>query len=246
MAEGNAIQLTDSPEVIGVEVTALALRKKVQDLDEKIKLFAKIATAEQFEQVAEIGIQAATAEKEALEFYEPECKQLHAMWKAKTDERASVAGPAERIKKLAGRLTGEWTAEQERKRLEEIRRQEEIERQKAETEVIEEAAILEKEGRVEEAEALISSPVPIAPVNVASNVPKVRGMSAPRGTYKAVIKNLRLLVKAVAEGKVRLEAIEGNQSFLDSQARAFMSTENMAFPGVEVEFTSASSFKRRK
>src|SRR5208282_2085634 len=134
MAEGKLI-LTDSPEpqTVGIEVTALALKKRVQDLDEQIKAFAKIATAEQYELVADLGREAATVVKEAEEFYAEEVGNLYRLWKAKTTERASITDPAENIKKLAGRLCGEWQQEKERERQEEIRRLEEEERQKAET-----------------------------------------------------------------------------------------------------------------
>ena len=222
-------------------VTALALSKRVQDLDLRIKQFSKLASVEQYQDVAAIGIDAAKAKKDAEAFYADEIAVLHGTWKAKCNERSSIVDPAERIKNLAGRLCGEWQQEAERKRREEERRQEEEQRRLAETEALETAAALEKEGRTEEAEAIISTPVDVAPVSVATTVPRVNGVSKPRERYIPEVTNLILLVKAVAEGKVPLKALEANMVFLRQQATSL--GEEMRYPGVKVKKEAKSAFK---
>ena len=164
-------------------VTALALRKKVQDLDEAIKLFAVIATPEQYTIVANYGRDAAALVKEAEGFYAGEIATMYRQWKNKTAERASITDPAENIKAIAGRLCGAWQQEAERLRKEEERKQEEQQRKLAEDEAVETAVALEAQGRHEEAEAIVSTPVDVAPVSVASNVPRVNGVSTVSYTH---------------------------------------------------------------
>lgn len=222
-------------------VTALVLKKRVSDLDSQIKQFANLATAEEYETVANFGRAASRIIREAEEFYEPEVKRLHSLWKDKTTERASITGPAEQIKNLAARLCGEWQQQQERERLEAERRLEEEQRRLAETAVIEEAAALEKDGRVEEAQALIEAPVAVAPVAVATNVPKVAGVSRPRDNWTAEVTNFQLLIKAVAEGKVPTMAVQANMTFLNQQARSMKG--QLSYPGVRVRNDPKAAFR---
>jgi len=69
----------------------------------------------------------------------------------------------------------------------------------------------------------------------------VSGVSAPRKTWKAKVTSLVLLVKAVAEGIVPIQAIEANQKFLDNQARAMHGVLN--YPGVKAEDSSKVAFR---
>lgn len=231
-----------TPEVQNpVAITALGLKKRVQDLDEQIKAFAKLATVEDYHQVTAIGLAAAKVGKEATEFYAPEVSQLHKLWKDKTEERGAIVGPADNVKNVAARLCGAWQVEQERLRREEERKQQEEQLRLAETEAVETAAALEREGRNEEAEAIISTPVDVAPVSVASNVPRVSGVTKPRDNWKAEVTSLMLLVKAVAEGKVPLQMVQVNQSALDSMART-LKTE-LRYPGVKVTNNPKSAFR---
>jgi hypothetical protein len=59
---------------------------------------------------------------------------------------------------------------------------------------------------------------------------KVSGISG-RTTYTAQIDNLLELVKAVAEGKAPIEAIQADAKFLNAQARAFKK-QGQLYPGV--------------
>lgn len=59
---------------------------------------------------------------------------------------------------------------------------------------------------------------------------KVSGISG-RTTYAAQIDNLLELVKAVAEGKAPIEAIQADTKFLNAQARAFKK-QGQLYPGV--------------
>jgi hypothetical protein len=63
------------------------------------------------------------------------------------------------------------------------------------------------------------------------NTPKIDGISF-RDNYTAYVKDEMALIKAVAEGKVTIMAIQINQSFLNQQARSLKDT--LDYPGVVV------------
>jgi hypothetical protein len=221
--------------LLEVNKTALGLRKRVTDLEGQIRTFARIATAEEYTIVAEYGREANRIIKEAEEFYEPEVKQLYRLWKDKTEERALIVNPAEAIKSLAQRLTAAYQQEQERLRLEEQRRLEEEARKQAEEETLAAARALELEGRHEEAEALVESPYQAAPVVVTSFVPKVAGVSSkPRDNWQVEVTDLKLLVKAVAAGKVPIQAIQANESWLNKMASVMKQEMTRTYPGIRV------------
>ena len=231
-------QILAAPEA---PVTALTLKKRVQELDSQIKRFSQLASVEDYSVVAEYGLAAARIVKEAEAFYAEEVANLYSMWKAKTAERGTITGPAEAIKNLAARFCGEWQKVQERKRREEELRQQELERQRAETAVLEEAAQLERDGRADDAQALIEAPVVMAPVAVPTAVPQIKGVSAPRVTWKAEVTSLALLIKAVADGKVPVQAIQADEKFLNKMATALKG--ELKYPGVKVTSSAKASYR---
>jgi len=82
--------------------------------------------------------------------------------------------------------------------------------------------------------------VTVAPPTLAV-VPKLAGVSG-RMTYSAHVEDLQLLVKAIAEGKAPIEAIQPNTVFLGQQARAFKRAGAL-YPGVTVTAESALSVR---
>jgi hypothetical protein len=78
-------------------------------------------------------------------------------------------------------------------------------------------------------EAVLVAPVVVPPVYVPPAVPKGMG-NFTRRTWCAEVVDLMALVKAVAIGKVPLQAIEANTVFLNGQARMVKSA--LAYDGV--------------
>jgi hypothetical protein len=141
--------------------------------------------------------------------------------------------------------------EQERQKRADADRQERI-RQEEEVR-ISQAQTLHAEGKKEEAEKVLEAPIVVyeepsfaIPVTVPSAIPKVAGVSR-RGTWKARLKgskpwpapvstqegieSFKLLVKAVAEGKVPLSVLSFDERSCSLQAKSQESL--MDFPGVE-------------
>lgn len=85
-------------------------------------------------------------------------------------------------------------------------------------------------------EALASVTTVAMPVAAA---PKVEGI-AGRVTYSSQVDELMDLVKAVALGQAPIEALQANQKFLDTQARAYKKAGPL-YPGVTIVATRSLS-----
>lgn len=124
-----------------------------------------------------------------------------------------------------------WRREQERLRREEELRVQAEERKRAEDALVAEAAAAEASGEHAIADAILELPVETPRVVLPSSVPKVEGLRERPLYWSAEVYSLKMLVQAVAEGKVPLQAIQPNETFLNTQARAMKST--LAYPGVK-------------
>jgi hypothetical protein len=135
----------------------------------------------------------------------------------------------ERAKSYLNRVMVDFTEEQDRKRREEERRLQEEARKRAEEEALAAALEAEAAGDSEEAEQIIQEPVYVPPVKVVSEIPKSKD-SHIRETWSAEVVDLKLLVKAIAEGKAPLQAVAPDMTFLNGQARSYRGALNI--PGV--------------
>lgn len=101
--------------------------------------------------------------------------------------------------------------------------------QQAEAAQVTQAATLEAEGRHEEAEAVLVAPPIMAPVILPP--PQAEGVSW-RMKHRAVVDDLMALIRAVAEGRITIEAVQANLPYLDDRANALKGLMN--YPGVRV------------
>ena len=119
--------------------------------------------------------------------------------------------------------------EQERVRLEK-----EIELRKAALKIEENAklqAAIEAEdaGQTEAASHILEEPIIPPPVIAPKTIPKLNGGPIYREIWDAEVFDKPLFVKAVAEGKISLNAVDPNMVFLRAQARSLKKTMN--YPG---------------
>lgn len=127
-----------------------------------------------------------------------------------------------------------WFDAEEKKRLEAERVAQEAARKQAEDDAIAAAEALEKQGTPEakaEAEAIIAAPPPVPQVVVKSTVPKGYGGMTQK-YYSATVTDIKALARAVLAGTVPVQAIKGDDVFLNNQARMLKLTMN--WPGVKV------------
>lgn len=167
--------------------------------------------------------------KDYLDKAEATLKRAMVTW---TSEQERIAAEA--------RAKAEAQARAERERLAAIEREQAEAARKAQEEAQAAAAAGDKEAaalamaKVQDAQqqaavaAVTANVVTIAP---AAEAPaKVSGISG-RMTFSADVANLMELVKAVAEGKAPIEAIQADMKFLNAQARAFKNPGQL-YPGV--------------
>jgi hypothetical protein len=175
-----------------------------------------------------------TVSKKWVEFFEPMRKSAEDAKKAimakinlmKLD--ASGDNNAKAAFRALSAKASKYRQEQDRIRREEAEkvRQEQIKQEEAAR--VAAALKAEKMGDNELAEAIVEEPVYVPPAKPAET-PKTKGVSY-KELWKHEVINLGVLVKAVAEGKAPLQALQPNDTFLSNQARA-MKTESL-YPGV--------------
>lgn len=169
-------------------------------------------------------------EREIVAFFREPKQKAHEAHKSIVAAEAKALDPVKRARDLLKPKIGNYLREQERIRQEQERKLQEEARLREEEQRIAEAAELEKQGKREEAEAVISEPIIVPTVTAPRVVPQVKGLSM-RENWKAQLVDLRALVKAVAEGKVPIQALCANEVFLNGQARAMKGDLN--YPGVK-------------
>ena len=195
-----------------------------------------------YQRVAQAGLDAAANIKLIEAYLNPLKERRHAAWKRVTTVIAAKTAPFEEVKKKAGQLVAKYQYEQEQARqaaeqAERDRLQKEEDARRAQ-----EAEQLAKEGRLEEGLAVLESPtITSAPVVSSGGAPKVKGVSTASEKYKATVTNLMELVKAVAEGKVPILALQADEKFLRQQANSMKQLLN--YPGVKVERDFSTSFR---
>lgn len=162
---------------------------------------------------------------------DPVIKANHAAHKAAVALKKDLESELVESDQLIAKKVSDWQNEQARqKRLLEAAAEVEAraEREKAEAEARALQAMGEKdlaEMAAAEAKLLASRPAFVAPTV------KVDGIGT-REVYKARVTDKLALVKAVAEGRVPLAALEVNEKLLGQQARSLK--EALDWPGVEV------------
>ena len=204
-----------------LERKALAIKAEAQAL--------VIRTADEFRAAGEFLVNVKTALGEIEQLCDPSIEAAHRSHKAALAVKAKLAGPLLEAEKIVKPLMATYNAEQERRRQEEQRRLQEEAKRKAEDERLELALQAEKAGDAQSAEELIAAPVE-APLVVVRSETKAEGVSF-RENWKAMVVDLKTLVRAVADGTAPLAAIVPNQSFLDSQAKALKA--ELSYPGVK-------------
>jgi len=144
-----------------------------------------------------------------------------------------IDDPFDYVIKVTGSKAATWMRAEQARAAEERRRAEEIARREAEDAQIKAAEALQAEGMVAAAEAVLDAPVVSAKITIAEPE-KAEGVSY-RDVWGAEVVSLLELVKAVADGRAPLNAIQANESYLGPWAKMSKGTESI--PGVKVTNT---------
>ncbi|GAG55137.1 unnamed protein product, partial [marine sediment metagenome] len=124
-----------------------------------------------------------------------------------------------------------WTTEQERIRRDAERKLQAEARRKEEEERLALAERAEDEGKSEtEVTEILDTPAPVPPVIVSPTFNKVAGVST-RETWRAEVTDMKMLCRAVVDGKAPVETVSPNMPLLNSMARK--SKSGLGIPGVK-------------
>ena len=175
------------------------------------------------------------------EVYDPIQKRERETVKATREERRKYEDPLALAEKHARGEIARFDQEQERLRMEEQRKAEEEARKADEERRLQEAQAAEQNGakpavlnRILEQQSV--TPVPKA----APTYQKASGVGT-RENWSAEVTDMRALAEAVSKGKVSINALQANQTFLNQQARSMKDT--LQIPGVRAVVTRGTTFR---
>lgn len=245
MAKKATVVQQDPQTAIATKIAPISGRAKSVTISND----AEYASAGEFLKV----IKGLRAEVDSV--FDPIIKAADAAHKEAIAQKRKVEAPlADAEAALKCKVAGYIRAQQEERRLEqerlrkiaeEVARQDTLRlqreaQQRAEEEQLLRAQKLAELGKADEAaEVLVADVVvrPVMPVQVNKSaievkpVAKVEGISVRR-SYSAEVTDLHLLVVAVANGLVPLQAVKADIVFLNQQARAYK--EMLSYPGVKL------------
>lgn len=92
------------------------------------------------------------------------------------------------------------------------------------------------------AEEVKIAPVPVAPIKAVKRETTGTGRTTYATNYRAEVTDLVALIKAIIAGKVPVQAVVANQTFLDNQATQFKTA--LEWPGVQVVSVETPRVKR--
>lgn len=209
------------------EVTTLALSVPEQAKEIVIK------TVDDYARAGEIMMTIKAIRKKITETFKPIKQKMDAAKQEVLDQERAADAPLKEAEQLLSPQIIAWNREQERLRQEEENRLREEARKQEEERRLQEAILAEQSGQKEEAEAIMETPVQVAPVVVPKSVPKVAGMSI-RENWKFKITNERLIPR---------EYLKVDEVKIGQVVRALKSATNI--PGVEVYNEGTVSGRQR-
>lgn len=212
--------------------------QKALTYSDQIKVLPPIKDQTEYLQVGTLWKIGKELLKEIDEAYDDLVKSANKLHKDLVAKKAKFYNPTEAGVKAAKKLMSDFEEEQEKIRLADQKRLEDIAKKEAEDRLLQEAEEAEAEAKrngatpqeaAQEAEAIISEPIRVAPVVLQKTTPKVQGVVF-REIWKAQVFDLRALVNAVAAGKAPIQVLRADEVFLGQQARSLKSALNL--PGV--------------
>lgn len=153
-----------------------------------------ITSSEQYETAAEMLLSIKSLQKEIDATFDPIVKKAHEAHKEAVAQKKKIEAPLIEAERILKPKMADYVAEQDRIRKAEEERLRAIALKEEEDRRIAEAAQAEAEGNHEEAEAIVSEPVYVAPVVVQKTTPSVSGISY-RETWDFEITDLAKIPK---------------------------------------------------
>ncbi len=233
--------MNNSAEIIditpGTQEAAKALTVKEQ------AMVLTITDAPGYERAKELLLSIKDLRKEISDTFKPIIEKAHQAHKEALAQQKKVEAPLIEAEGIIKPRIAAFLEEEERKRRAEEDRLRKIAEKEEEDRRLAAALAAEAEGDSEEAEAILDDVPPYIPPPVVPRTVPAGGGISMRETWSAEVVDLTALVKAVAEKKVPLVAIQANMIFLGQQARSLQG--ECKIPGVRVYSTKNIAAGRR-
>lgn len=168
--------------------------------------------------------------REIEETFEESIKAAFAAHRAIVAAKKRHDEPLEQAERIVKAKIAGYQAEEERRRIDAERAAQEAARAAEEEQQIAIAAQLIKEGRREEAEALLAEPVEAPIIHIETAAPKLTGISTAK-RWRGEVVDFLALVKYVAAHPEFIGLLEPNESALNALARSLKG--NMKVDGVK-------------
>ena len=213
------------------------ITSQTQDFNSKIDALV-VSSQEEYHIAGEYYKLLADMERQIKDFFKPHkenaWKAHNALVEAEDNELIKVRTLKNKLSSLMLTFKQTFELEQEKKRLAEQKALEEIEKKKN----AEIAKELKAKGLADLAKEIKNREVNVM---VKKEELKTDNLST-RKTYKANAIDKMALVKAVAEGRIPIMAVDANMTFLNNQAR--MLKNELKYDGVEVIEESGITYRR--
>ena len=213
------------------------ITSQTQDFNAKIDALA-VSSQEEYHIAGEYYKLLADMERQIKDFFKPHKKNVWKAYKAlveaEYDELIKVRTLKNKLSSLMLTFKRAFELEQEKKRLAEQKALEEIEKKKN----AEIAKELKAKGLADLAKEIKNREVNVM---VKKEELKTDNLSTKK-TYKANVIDKMALIKAIAEGRIPIMAVDVNMTFLNNQAR--MLKNELKYDGVEVVEESGITYRR--
>lgn len=217
--------------------TTLQKTQEKPDIEQSLKARANaialvdVVDSESFERAALNVGDLVEIKKSWTGYWEKIKGSAHETWKGIVAKEKALVDVVE--KKVADQkaLAKKWSDAEEKKRLEAQRIAQAQADKEAKEALKNQVKELKRLGEDEAAAALKEAPPPPPQVVLPTSIPQGHGRMTQK-FYSAVVVDLMSLAKAVIAGKVPLAAIQGNDTYLNNQARQLKETLN--YPGVRL------------
>jgi len=189
----------------------------------------KIVDGTSYQRGGQVLVMIKKLRAEVNETFDPIIKKAHEAHREAIAKKKKVEAPLIEAENIVKPAMAAYDTLQRQRVEAERRRLEEEARKRAEDEALAAALHAEKQGEIEEAEAIINEPLEVAPI-VQPAATKVAGVSY-RENWTADITDMMALVKAVAAGEQPLSLLVINMPALNQMARALKA--ELKIPGVK-------------
>ena len=224
-------------------VETKSLEERALTWPEQARAVAVISDQSTYSKVGEMLSAIKGLRSEIDETFNEPIKKAFEAHRAMIDSKRRVEAPLVEAERVLKGAVGTFEADQRLLRREEEERQRKLMEQQEQQLQFDNALAAENLGSSPEVvNAVLGTPVPVAPVVVGRMFERPAGVSTAE-MYKAEVTDLLALCRAVADGRVSREFILPNMTALNGTARALKST--MSVPGVKVVVETVTRVRGR-